>query len=454
MSLEAAVRHHWDALAAPGVDSTGLNLVYAIFTAVAKVFTPSTKSPLLDGRTSLMQYVTDSSKSPALLSLLLSCLKQVQHSCQCNPQDALRMVGMSSMAAVIATRFVTTSSERPHDTSGDSSSTDGVAASSSTGRVAASNNPACSSSTAQERTPHSEPSALSSELGNQSQAALSNGFVRVEHQQAKLTLQLTAEGIIPAGSTWLLLFGRVLYTTGVALQAVTAAVVPPPDTSMAVKVGLLPVPRSAGFLLSSVATAMPECGEMLCFYMAADTAASVVGRSAVQATLHVPAVITRVMKAYSDLLDGLVAAAHHAKQLEEAAGTTGSAVDVSSTPTAEGQQGNTSDIGIWQQVLGSEQGRQLPQALMDVGSLLCAALPSRSCCNEPSCCSFSKPSELQLAGGKGTKCSGCGVARYCSVAHQRLHWKQHKPACRAIAAATAAAAEASKLTAPALAPLC
>ena len=348
------------------------------------------------------------------------------------------------MFAMVASQFVTTSSERPRDVPGDNSR-DGVAASSSTDGVPASNSSAASSSsrTAQERSTHSEPpdgkTAPSSGLDDQSQAPLSSGDVGEEHlSQAKLALQLTAEGLVPAASTWLLLFGRILYTSGAALQAVAAAT---PDTSMVFTVGLLPVPTSASFLLSGMATAVQECAEMLCFYMAPDTAASVTGRSGVQATLHAPAVVTRVGQAYPGLLASLDAAAQHAQQLEEAAGTNGSAGDVSSTPTPEGQQEDTSDRGIWQQVLGNEQGRQLPQALMDVGSLLCAALPSRSCCNEPSCCIFNKPSELQLAGGKGTKCSGCGVARYCCVAHQRLHWKQHKPACKAIAAAAAADAK-------------
>ena len=36
-------------------------------------------------------------------------------------------------------------------------------------------------------------------------------------------------------------------------------------------------------------------------------------------------------------------------------------------------------------------------------------------------------------------CSGCHVARYCSPACQRSHWKVHKPDCKAAAAAAAAA---------------
>ena len=143
------------------------------------------------------------------------------------------------------------------------------------------------------------------------------------------------------------------------------------------------------------------------------------------------------MQAYQTLGTLLSAAAQHAQQLEKAAGADSTGQSQNCMPLSA-----TTNLGIWQQVLGSEQGRQLPQALMDVGSLLCAALPSRSCCDEPSSCCLDKPSELQLAMGKGTKCSACGVARYCSPAHQGLHWKQHKPACRAFAAA--AAAHASK----------
>jgi hypothetical protein len=56
-------------------------------------------------RSAMLQYATDSSKSPALLSLLLSCLKQLQHSCQRNPQGALRTVAKSGTIADIAMHF-------------------------------------------------------------------------------------------------------------------------------------------------------------------------------------------------------------------------------------------------------------------------------------------------------------------------------------------------------------
>lgn len=72
-------------------------------------------------------------------------------------------------------------------------------------------------------------------------------------------------------------------------------------------------------------------------------------------------------------------------------------------------------------------------------------VPSRYCCNDPSCGSLDGPTELQLAAGKGKQCSGCGAARYRSVEDQHKHWKQHKPACKALAAAApVAAAKAGK----------
>jgi hypothetical protein len=89
----------------------------------------------------------------------------------------------------------------------------------------------------------------------------------------------------------------------------------------------------------------------------------------------------------------------------------------------------------WQQLRNTGAGKVLAGSLISFGSLLCAALPTRFCCNEPSCCCFDKPSELKLAAGKGSKCSACGTARYCGPEDQRKHWKQHKHVCKAVAAA-------------------
>jgi hypothetical protein len=46
---------------------------------------------------SVLQHVTDSSKSPALLSLLLSCVKQLQHSCHSSTEGALAAAGLAGV---------------------------------------------------------------------------------------------------------------------------------------------------------------------------------------------------------------------------------------------------------------------------------------------------------------------------------------------------------------------
>jgi hypothetical protein len=262
--------------------------------------------------------------------------------------------------------------------------------------------------------------------------------------QGVAAVSSTTEDTGGIASTLLILLSRALYTAGAAMQAAMTDASPIPDNGLcALSVGMTFIPISAASLLTDYqkyAAFACTCIDSRC----AGTVDNGDSRS-VQVTLPSGAVdsASQAQQALGPLLD---AAAQHAKQLEEAAGISSSPGDVHTMDAKEVVKlvnTYTSNMHIWRQVLGSEQGRQLPQALMDVGSLLCAALPSRSCCNEPSCCCFDKPSEVQLAAGKGTKCSRCGVARYCCVAHQRRHWKQHKPACRAIAAAAASAREAA-----------
>jgi hypothetical protein len=98
----------------------------------------------------------------------------------------------------------------------------------------------------------------------------------------------------------------------------------------------------------------------------------------------------------------------------------------------------------WKQLHNTCEGQALADNMLSFSSLLRVALPTRFCCNEPSCCCLDRPSELQLAAGKGSKCSACGTARYCGTADQHKHWKQHKPVCKAVAAAAKVAGKGKK----------
>jgi hypothetical protein len=59
-------------------------------------------------------------------------------------------------------------------------------------------------------------------------------------------------------------------------------------------------------------------------------------------------------------------------------------------------------------------------------------------CNNPRCMSLHGETEVSLVSGRACVCSGCRVARYCGQECLRQHWKQHKPVCKALAAAAAA----------------
>jgi hypothetical protein len=80
----------------------------------------------------------------------------------------------------------------------------------------------------------------------------------------------------------------------------------------------------------------------------------------------------------------------------------------------------------------------LVQGLHELGMTLTTFAIS-SVCNNPSCSNVSGPSEAGLVKGSSCACGGCRVARYCGKTCQSQHWKLHKPVCKALAAARAAA---------------
>ncbi|WIA18989.1 hypothetical protein OEZ85_003656 [Tetradesmus obliquus] len=78
---------------------------------------------------------------------------------------------------------------------------------------------------------------------------------------------------------------------------------------------------------------------------------------------------------------------------------------------------------------------ELAQQLVGFAAALSGRFPVKLCCNAPGCTSLDEFSELEAVGGKACMCSGCKTARYCCRACQESHWKVHKAACRALAAA-------------------
>jgi hypothetical protein len=94
--------------------------------------------------------------------------------------------------------------------------------------------------------------------------------------------------------------------------------------------------------------------------------------------------------------------------------------------------------GVQQGLLTDASLAALVQQLQVVGGLLTGiALPHF--CNNPACGNASGPTDVRLVSGRSCMCAGCLTARYCGRDCQRVALKQHKPVCKALAAAAAAA---------------
>lgn len=106
------------------------------------------------------------------------------------------------------------------------------------------------------------------------------------------------------------------------------------------------------------------------------------------------------------------------RQLEAAA------TALSDVWTAQGPQSAT----------GTDRMSLLVDAMESLGQGLCA-LPVTLLCNNPACVSVSGPSETAAVSGRNCMCGACRVAHYCCRDCQRQHWKEHKPACKALVAA-------------------
>jgi hypothetical protein len=100
-------------------------------------------------------------------------------------------------------------------------------------------------------------------------------------------------------------------------------------------------------------------------------------------------------------------------------------------------------------LLSAQQGTQqgltdaslaaLVQQLQATGAML-SSIAVPPFCNNPDCTNLSGPSEVWLVSGRSCICAGCRIARYCGRACQRAAWKQHKPVCKALAAAASSTA--------------
>jgi hypothetical protein len=168
------------------------------------------------------------------------------------------------------------------------------------------------------------------------------------------------------------------------------------------------------------------------------------------------------MQAYltpgSKLASGLSAAGYDVQAVLSSIAAAATALEaarssICSTITADGGAGGSDGGGDSSVAGGGDDDRssaldsqhalvQLTVSLQQLGLIL-AKFAVPYCCNNPSCRTVSGPTEQSTVGGRSCICAGCLTARYCGRGCQRLHWKQHKPVCKELAARGAAAPAAA-----------
>jgi hypothetical protein len=294
----------------------------------------------------LLQHGTDSSKSPALLSLLLSSVKQLQHSCQGSAQGALAAAGLTGvvgdltvelykLCVTFRTRIAGpagASSSAAVGLSADSSiSASGTGAAlefvlSSTGAAAPGvlefnvcttapddRNPgelsaaeagpstgasrvfefSISTTAAADHSTQAEP--LAAETAPSTEPALPPGAALATAAESAEPAGgeepppgLTAEGTSRVAHTWLVLLSRALFTAGVAMQTIAAGA---GGTSVAgsssKKLITGSAPTSPVASLAGLSRGLQKYAGLAGMFMESDAAASAVARRKKSGTVQV-----------------------------------------------------------------------------------------------------------------------------------------------------------------------
>jgi hypothetical protein len=102
-------------------------------------------------------------------------------------------------------------------------------------------------------------------------------------------------------------------------------------------------------------------------------------------------------------------------------------------PDAQACCARLARAGLQASAVAAAEAHPELQVLVDAVLAECKAssdgAPDAACCSLPGC------GVAASAGVKLKLCAACHGARYCSVDHQRQHWRAHRPACAATAAA-------------------